>query len=466
MARHAKKQTISARTKLLNVALILLLFIAISISLLVLPRPTVSDIEKRELTEFPKFTVASFFSGEYMQQISEFFNDTVPGRDFFKKLTSVMIDGMGVRVDDAKFYGNVNTQQVPSEVKPQSSSQPISSAVSALSSEVSSMPEESSAPESSSQPVSSVVSEVSSEVSSTPEEDVTGELAANGAIFIVKDRAMELFGGSYDTASGYAAALNAYKADLGENVNVYAMTIPLSVSFYLPEKYSYLTAQPLDQIEHIASLLNGVQNVDVYSALEAHKKEDIYFRTDHHWTSLGAYYAAQVFTNQAGVSVPDLSAYTKEVHEGYVGTMYAFTQDAVLLNNPEDFIFYKPVNEYHVSYYSPSYVPLDRADTLFFSTSLGNMYASVMGGDEVITEIKTDVKNGRKLAIFKDSYGNALVPFMTNSFEEIYVIDLRYCNINAVNYLKEKGATDVLFADCVFTACGYNARYVEQIRTQ
>ena len=66
------------------------------------------------------------------------------------------------------------------------------------------------------------------------------------------------------------------------------------------------------------------------------------------------------------------------------------------------------------------------------------------------------MNNGRKLVMFKDSFGNALVPFLLNSFEEICVVDMRYFELNAIDYIQEKGATDVLFADCVFTACGGN----------
>ena len=144
--------------------------------------------------------------------------------------------------------------------------------------------------------------------------------------------------------------------------------------------------------------------------------------------------------------------------------MYAFTQDPVLLNHPEDFVMYKPQNTYSVKYYSPSYEELDRGNTLFFDTDVSNLYASIMGGDEVITEIQTDVKNGRKLVMFKDSFGNAMVPFLLNSFEEVCVVDMRYFERNAIDYIQEKGATDVLFADCVFTACGGNR--AEEIRTQ
>ena len=89
-----------------------------------------------------------------------------------------------------------------------------------------------------------------------------------------------------------------------------------------------------------------------------------------------------------------------------------------------------------------------------------------MGSDEFIVHVNTDVKNGRTLAIIKDSYGNALVPCLTGSFENIYVIDMRYFNLNAINFLREHGVTDVLFAMNTFSATGGNSKHIEKIRTK
>ena len=74
-------------------------------------------------------------------------------------------------------------------------------------------------------------------------------------------------------------------------------------------------------------------------------------------------------------------------------------------------------------------------------------YCTFMGGDNKLTRIETKTDNGRRLAILKDSYGNALPPYLFNSFEQIHVIDCRYFPLNIVDYLHENGITDVLFAN-------------------
>ncbi len=80
------------------------------------------------------------------------------------------------------------------------------------------------------------------------------------------------------------------------------------------------------------------------------------------------------------------------------------------------------------------------------------LYCTFMGGDAKITHIKTSTHNGRKLAIFKDSYGNALPQFLFGSFEEIFVMDMRFFTYNAIDYFKENGITDLLFANNAFHA--------------
>ena len=89
-----------------------------------------------------------------------------------------------------------------------------------------------------------------------------------------------------------------------------------------------------------------------------------------------------------------------------------------------------------------------------------------MGGDEVVVKVNTDVKNGRKLLIVKDSYGNALPGYLFGSFEQICVVDMRYFQRNLVQYAKDEEITDMLFAMTTFSAVGGNAENLENLRTQ
>ena len=75
------------------------------------------------------------------------------------------------------------------------------------------------------------------------------------------------------------------------------------------------------------------------------------------------------------------------------------------------------------------------------------VHSTFMGGDLRTTHVKTDVRNGRKLMIIKDSYGNALPGYLFGSFEDIYVVDFRYFTKNIVNYVNDNQITDILFAN-------------------
>ena len=134
-----------------------------------------------------------------------------------------------------------------------------------------------------------------------------------------------------------------------------------------------------------------------------------------------------------------------------------YTQSATLLNNPEDFVYYVPKKEVHVTQYDTHFGNAVVADLLLDASDMPNSsYYMVFGADERIVHVNTECKNGRTLVIFKDSYGNALLPVLTGSFENIYLCDIRYFDLNAPEFIKNVGATDLLFTMCSFSAAGGN----------
>ena len=97
------------------------------------------------------------------------------------------------------------------------------------------------------------------------------------------------------------------------------------------------------------------------------------------------------------------------------------------------------------------------ANLLFDPSVMPNSgYYMVFGSDERIVHVNTECKNGRTLVIFKDSYVNALLPMLTSSFENIYLCDIRYFELNAIDFVNQVGATDLLFSLCSFSAVGVN----------
>lgn len=268
--------------------------------------------------------------------------------------------------------------------------------------------------------------------------------------------------GTYGLCDKWTDAVNTFAKKL-PGVNVYSMAVPIPSEFYTPQSFwnSGFTASQYNKVQHIREGLSGVKDIDAYSALAAHTDEYIYSRTDHHWTPLGAYYAAEKFAEAAGVEFPSIDKYTPVSRSGYVGSMYTYSKDVHLYNDAETFTMYLSPNADSISttYYNTSFRGAYEGD-LFVTRNASAFYCSFIGSDDRITHVKTDVKNGRTLTVFKQSYGNALIPFLTSGFEDIYVCDMRYFDLNGVQFCKDVGTTDLLFADCVMIAAGNGGKYL------
>ena len=271
--------------------------------------------------------------------------------------------------------------------------------------------------------------------------------------------------GTYDLCDNYVAQVDKAAESL-PNVNIYSMVIPTSVEFYLPEDVTGFTASQKNKIEYIGENLTGAVSVDVWDTLAAHTDEPIYTRTDHHWQPLGAYYAAEEFAKAAGVGdlFPALSEYKQVVKDGYMGSLYMYSQSANLKSDPEPFTMYISPNDASLktTYYNTAFQNGYESD-LFVSRDAGAYYCSFLASDDRIAEIETDCKNGKVLVICKESYGNGMVPFLTSCYEKIYVTDLRFFDLNLVDFCKNVGATDLLFATCTFTPAGVNCKYLNSI---
>lgn len=286
---------------------------------------------------------------------------------------------------------------------------------------------------------------------------------ARRGIFVVGSgknvRAFETFGGTLASAAAYARAVNRYKETFPQ-VNIWVMPIPTACAYYTPDAGAGIAKSTHGFIRELfANLSEGINGIDIYPALAEHVAEPIYSRTDHHWSPLGAYYAAEAFAGAAGLDFQPIEMFDTITVPGYVGTMYRFSGSAAVKNAPEDFVYYVPRNQpVEVTYVRYT---LDKArrkvidctepyQAGFFIPMQGvATYSTFMGGDSKLTKIVTGAANGRRLVILKDSFGNALPPFLFSAFEQIHVIDCRYFTQNIKEYIADNSITDILFANNV-----------------
>lgn len=277
-------------------------------------------------------------------------------------------------------------------------------------------------------------------------------------------RAMSGFHAKSSAAVACVECCSFYRSTLGEDINIYLAAIPSANSFYMPDAARSWIRSEADALNAIyASLDPSIKIVDVYSALAPHASEDIYSRTDHHWAPLGGYYAAQALAEVAGLPFNDLMHYERVEVPKYVGSMYSFSKDDAVLNSPETFVYFKPQNIDYTTTYITFTLSADRKSIVgesrpkegvfFHNLKGGGAYCTFMGGDTKITQVRTATKNGRRMLIVKDSFGNAIPGYLFYTFEEIHVVDFRYFNKNLKKYIEDNGITDLVLAPHISFAC-------------
>lgn len=402
-------------------------------------RQSFSEIEKRALAPKPQFSFGSLWSGEYTRALSLYFADTFPARDSFIQTASLIKDKMGFGIGDVKLYSTQTGDDEADIENAQSASGELLTAVTE-SGDVSEAAD--------AEPPQQTVSEPS-EPADEQEEGVR-----IGSIFSVGGTGYTVFSGSEAMGKWYAQIISAYADALSDRIRVYNMVVPTSIEFYLPERYRQITTPQKPRLENIRdNLSDNVVWVDIYDALKAHKDEYLFFRTDHHWTALGAYYAYTQLARSAGFEPISLSGLEKRTLDSFLGTLYSQTQDSKMAKNPD-----------HVDYYifpnMPScYMYQKNAPNTAVKIPLYgeyansyNAYSVFLHGDFPMMVIESEQKNGRVLAVIKESYGNAIVPFLTNNYEKIVVIDQRYLQRGLYTVLEEQGVNELLFINNILAA--------------
>lgn len=408
-----------------------ILFIAMTVVFTTFRRSSFSELEKRSLAQFPEFSTERLASGQYAADLSHWFNDTEPYREQFMQMNMAIKEKMGL----PKTEESVSFHAAPSAPKK-------AAAV----------------------PGADPLNEKQFESAS---EDEYAKLADRGILVVGKApeaRALMVYGGSSGSGSAYADAPNRYKREMPD-VRVFCAIIPTSVEFYCPANFCKYSNPQLPTIKNIyAHLSDSVKPVNVYHALAQHASEDIFLRTDHHWAPLGAYYAARQIAKTAGVPFLDISKYEKHTVKNFTGTMYGYSKDIAVKNSPEDFVYYTPTGVTYTTEYrnytvdKKGHVTAEGkpyTDKFFyhFKDGSGAAYSTFMGSDMKLTKVVTSTMNGRKVLIFKDSFGNAIPGWLFGSFQEVHVVDCRYFTRNIKKYVRDNGITDIVFTNNVFKAC-------------
>jgi len=234
----------------------------------------------------------------------------------------------------------------------------------------------------------------------------------------------------------YIEVLDSYRRTLPDTARVFCLLAPTNVEF-LDERYSAGVAGQKAPTKSIYNRLEGkgVVPVDAYSKLEAHAdKEYLYFRTDHHWTAVGAYYAYLAYAETAGFAPVTVDNYLEFAATDFLGSYVRDTPSNAVSNSPDTVYYYKINNGTTFS------------QSLFRTpTDGGASYSVFLGGDQTIHDFTTSNKNGKVLVVIKESFGNAFIPWVAPHYERIIAIDPRHYTDSITKYLGDCSNADFLF---------------------
>jgi len=422
---------------------------------------TESVRENRRLAQKPKFTLSALLDGSYVADLETYYSDTFPGREKLLDANGVLNkfyifsgkeENNMLVIDHTNDMGDGGQAQQPME--PVTETTPEQN-------------EQTPPEEEEEQEQEPVVEE--------PNYDDM-EVTNLGAIVIIGDRAMEIPTATDYIIENYAGAVNNIKSAVGDDARVISLVTPNSGQFYSPTDMHSGSHNQKNMIDLCYYNMGpDVLTVDAYSKLEKHKNEYLYFRTDHHWTQLGAYYAYTAFCETAGWDAVDLKEFKTGSYDRFLGTMYTNTsqypQSSVLQQNPDRLEYYLPIAKTTASFYANANIGSSDNPTYWtyvvneqLPETEYNKYMCFMSGDHPAAMITTDVE-GPVCLVLKDSYGNAFLPFLTSHYSRIYVIDPREFNqdgkpsLDLAAYVAERDVDDVILINYAYAI--NNAKYVK-----
>lgn len=402
-------------------------------------RPTVSTKEKRTLETFPAFSLAAVADGSYFSDISLWFSDTFPGRDGWilaaQRLETLYGD------TSITVYGNASAgDKIP------------------VAAEKTPAPEETAAADDpTGAPEETAPTEAAPEPTSEPEPEWGGENpddeeVALGAVIQIGDSAYDYAYFNQYYTDAYAANVTRAADLLEGKCRVFDLFRLHGTSIMLPRDYREMigVACEEDVLAYVYSQMGeNVYCVDTFTPLVAHNSEYIYYRTDHHWTALGAWYAYAEWAKTAGFEPVTLDKYEEIMQEPFYGSLYYKVHQSSALT-PDQVYAYVPPGDVHL------YIQQDHNDSLtnrgYEQTLITNIhgtdkYMCFLTGDfPLCTFINNDITDGSACLLIKDSNGNPFGYYLTQHYQYVYVMDYRkYVHRSLTEFADYYDVDDVIF---------------------
>jgi len=260
----------------------------------------------------------------------------------------------------------------------------------------------------------------------------------NGGVYFAGDRLIEKFSDVDDKRlSSNIDAVHRFSDSAG--VPVTFALIPTAQEIYRDTLTS--GAPAIDELALIDKSYEGISScADIAALLSNHRDEYIFYRSDHHWTSLGAYYGYSAVCDAMNIDASPLHAEPVLLSSNFNGTLYS--KSGARFITPDEMYAYIPDEGITVTRYDKDEV----TGGLYFTEYLDvkDKYMVYLGGNCPKTVVVTPNEDAPRLLILRDSYADTMTPYLTSHFGEIHLLDLRYHRSGVTNYIEENSIDRVL----------------------
>ncbi len=415
----------NGKTKYLFSVPFFLVLAALTVVAWLLPlRPTQSADEKRDLAVFPEFSVEALVGGEWFSDIDTWFSDTFTFREAWLSVSEFVQTLYGH--SKVGIYGGLS---VSDTVRPTATPTPTEE-----------------------------ISPWDKVDTDTWHGNVVGDddFVQFGTVLQIDDACYEFFYFYRDGADTFAGLVNKAAEIADGRARVYTVLAPTAIGIMFEPEYLEEIGCPSEEesLDYIYGQLKSAKGVDTYEALRYRNGEYIYFRTDHHWTAQAAYYAYRQFCNTAGYTPADLNSFTKKSFDGYKGSLWSYANRSHSLTPDTVYAFVPPGDIDTVITTSEGATYGIDIICDMTNASAGLKYLCFISGDNPFTHITNNSsKTEKNCLVIKDSFGNCFVPYLTQNYKNIYVIDYRsYRDMTLDELIDAYGIDDVIFVNSIAVA--------------
>jgi hypothetical protein len=401
---HSEQYEERKLSSLINIFVFCILTTGFGLLFFFLPEQKISDEEKRKLSEFPILTEKTIKSGDYMDSLDIYTADHFPFRTRFLDVATQLKKLRGYQNQNESFYNNIE-------------------AIDNLQS--------------------------TNKKNSNEKESKTN----SAGLLILNGKAFQLFNNNNPLTKQFEKLIKYYRLGIPTSVNLYVGIVPTSTDFYLTKNQTeFFNLENQNIANTYKQIKKYCTTIPIHQELKNHKKDYIYFNTDHHWTSLGAYFAYVAYCKSAHLNYIKLNEMKrKRVPNEFLGTHFLKTKDERLKKNPDSIIYWVPPTKRIALRYRENEEV--RIKVFRKKKIKKNKYLVFLGGDEPLIVLSSKkIKNGKSVLVVKNSYGNPFVPYLTANYENVIVVDYRYAEKSILSLINEYNINDIIMLNSIYSA--------------